>query len=140
MSKENVERLRGRLETWDPVADIEAWRQGRTTVDVSFLDPDVVYEDGVLPDQTRETGYEGVARATARWLEPFESVTIEFDRIVGDGDRVVSIHRAQMRARHTGIDFDTPLAYLWTFRDGRVVHFKSYLDPAEALAAAGLPE
>jgi ketosteroid isomerase-like protein len=140
MPQENVERLRRRLDGWDPIAEIEAWKQGRATVDVSILDPNVVYEDGVLPDQTRETGLEGVARATARWLEPFETVRVEFDRIVGDGDRLVSIHRAWMKARHTGIDLETPIAYLWTFRDGRVIHFKSYLDPGEALADAGLAE
>ena len=62
------------------------------------------------------------------------------ERIVGTGDRLVSIHRAEMKARHTGIDFETPLAYVWTFREGKVIHFKSYLDPAEALEAAGLEE
>jgi ketosteroid isomerase-like protein len=140
MSHENVERLRGSLEGWDPAADVEAWKQGRSTVDLSLIDPNVIYEDGVLPDQVRETGYEGVGRAVERWLEPFEKVRIELERIVGTGDRLVSIHRAQLKARHTGIDLETPLAYVWTFREGRVIHLKSYLDPAEALAAAGLSE
>ena len=62
------------------------------------------------------------------------------ERIVGTGDRLVSIHRARMKARHTGIDLETALAYLWTFREGKVMHFKSYLDPAEAVEAAGLRE
>ncbi len=140
MSQDDLDRLRGRLAKWDPTAEIEAWKRGQSTVDLSFLDPNVVYEDGVLPDQVRETGYEGVARATERWLEPFENVRIELERIVGTGDRLVSIHRAEMKARHTGIDFETPLAYVWTFREGKVIHFKSYLDPAEALEAAGLAE
>ena len=42
------------------------------------------------------------------------------------------------RARHTGIEFDTPLAYVWTFRDDKVIHFRSFLDPEEAIEAAGL--
>jgi ketosteroid isomerase-like protein len=140
MSQENVERLRGRLEEWDPTGELEAWKRGRSTVDLSLIDPNVVYEDGVLPDQVRETGYDGVGRAVERWLEPFENVSIELERIVGTGDRLVSIHRAQMKARHTGIELETPLAYVWTFRVGKVIHFKSYLDPAEALEAAGLSE
>jgi len=32
------------------------------------------------------------------------------------------------------------VAYLWTFRDGKVIHFRSYRDPAEALEAMGLDE
>ena len=70
----------------------------------------------------------------------FEDLTIELERIVGEGDRLVSIHRARSRARHTGIEFEGPLAYVWTFRDGKVIHLRSYLDPAEALEAAGLSE
>ena len=128
------------MEQWDPAADIEAWKRGESAANLSFMDPNVVYEDGVLPDQVRETGYEGVGRAVERWLEPFDNVRIELERIVGTGDRLVSIHRAQLKARHTGIDLETPLAYVWTFRGERVIHFRSYLDPAEALEAAGLSD
>jgi ketosteroid isomerase-like protein len=81
-----------------------------------------------------------VARATERWLEPFESLVIELERIAGTGDRLVSIHHVRLKARHTGIEMEGPLAYLYTFRDGRIVHFRSYRDPGAALEAAGLAE
>jgi ketosteroid isomerase-like protein len=138
MSQENVEKLRGFLESWDPKADLEAWNRGEA--DLSLFDPKMAYEDTILPDHAGETyeGYEGVARATERWLEPFESLAVESERIVGTGDRLVSIHRVQMKARHTGIELDASLAYLWTFRDGKVIRLKSFSDPAEALEAAGL--
>jgi ketosteroid isomerase-like protein len=45
-----------------------------------------------------------------------------------------------MKAHHTGIDMETGLAYIWTFRDGKVIHLKSYWEAAEALQAAGLSE
>jgi ketosteroid isomerase-like protein len=51
------------------------------------------------------------------------------ERIVGAGERIVSIHRVKVRARHTGIEFDEPVAYIWRFRDGRVIHFQSFRDP-----------
>jgi ketosteroid isomerase-like protein len=142
MSQENVERLRGRLEEWDPQASIEAWKRGEPAGDLSLIDPEVAFEDNLLPDHVGETyfGYEGLARATEQWLEPFESVQIQLERIVGTGERLVSIHRAQMKARHTGIEFVSPLAYAWTFRDGKIIHIHSYLDPTEALEAAGLSE
>ncbi len=141
MSEENVQNLRGFLEGWDPKADLEAWIAGDPRA-LSLFDPELAYEDTILPDHVAETyrGYEGLARATQRWLEPFESLTVELERIVGAGDRLVSIHRVQMKARHTGIDLEGPLAYLWTFRDGRVIHLKSYANPREALEAAGLSE
>jgi ketosteroid isomerase-like protein len=137
MPQENVERLREFLTGWD----LDAWTRGDAP-DMSPLDPEVAYEDTVLPDHVGEVyhGLDGVARATKRWLEPFESLSIDLDRIVGTGDRLVSIHRVQMKARHTGIEFEGPVAYIWTFRGGKVIHFKSYSDPAAALEAAGLSE
>jgi ketosteroid isomerase-like protein len=136
MSQENVENLRAFLEAWD----IETWKRGEA--DLSLLDPEVTYEDTILPDHVGETyrGLEGMIRATERWIEPYEDLTIELERIVGERDRLVSIHRARSRARHTGIEFEEPLAYFWTFRNGRVVHLRSYLDAADALEAAGLSE
>jgi ketosteroid isomerase-like protein len=136
MAEGNVETLRAFLEA----LDLEAWRRGEG--DMSLLDPQVAYEDTTLPDHVGETyrGPEGVARATERWLEPYERLTIELEQIVGAGDRLVSIHRVRGSARYTGIEAEGPVAYLWTFRDGKVIHFRSYRDPEEALAAAGLPE
>jgi ketosteroid isomerase-like protein len=136
MSQENVEKLRAVLEA----LNLEAWSRGEG--DMSLLDPKVTYEDTTLPDHVGETyrGHEGVARATARWLEPYEGLTIDLEQIVGRGDRLVSIHRVRGRARYTGIEAEGPVAYLWTFRDGRVIHFRSYRDPEEALEDIGLSE
>ena len=138
MSPDNVENLRALLETWDIRASLEAWKRGEA--DVSLFDPEVAYEDTILPDQVGETyrGLEGVARATERWIEPYEELTVVLEKVVGEGDRIVSIHRAIAKARHTGIEFELPVAYAWTFRDGKVLHFKSFRDPAEALEAVGL--
>jgi ketosteroid isomerase-like protein len=131
-SESNVESIRALWEGWTPGQEM----------DMSILDPDVVYEDANLPDHIGEPyrGHEGVARATERWLEPYESVTIELEQIVGSGDLLVSIHHARSKARYTGIEDEGPLAYVWTFRDGKVIHFRSYRDPSDALEAAGLRE
>ena len=109
---------------------------------MSFFDPDAVYEDENLPDHIGEAyrGHEGLARAAKRWVETSEWMLVELEQILGEGDRLVSIHRVRQKARHTGIEFDTPLAYAWTFRDGKIVHFKSFREPDEALEAAGLSD
>ena len=142
MSEENVERLRAQLEDWDPKAQVEAWKRGEPVGDLSLIDPEVTYEDQLLPDHVGETydGYEGVVRAIEQWMEPYESVDIELVRIVGTGERLVSIHRARLKARHSGIESESAVAYVWTFRDRKVVHIHGYFDPAKALEAAGLEE
>lgn len=138
MSEENVEKLRAFFESWNAPGTLAAVSRGEG--DLSLFDAEVTYEDTVLPDHVGETyrGHEGMLRATQRWLEPFEELTIELERIVGEGDRLVSVQRSRGRAKYTNIEFDVPYAYFWTFRDGKVIHLRSYLDPADALEAAGL--
>jgi ketosteroid isomerase-like protein len=107
--------------------------------------PDFVFVADVAlesPDMAGQTyrGSEGFRRSIETYTEPFESVIFDFERIVGSGDRFVSIHRVRARARHTGISFEEQAAYLWTFRDGRIVHIRNFRDVAEALKAAGLEE
>ena len=135
MTQQNVENLRALLATWD----VEAWKRGEG---MALLDPEVTYEDTTLPDHVGETyrGHAGVARATERWVEPYEGFAIELERIVGMGDRLVSVHRVRARARYTGIEAEGRLAYLWTFRGGRVIQFESFREPNEALEALDLSE
>jgi len=132
VSQENVDNLRAFWETWNT----------NEAPDLSLLDPEVTYEDTMLPDHVGETyrGHEGVARAVARFFEPFAEITYSLERIVGEGDRLVSIHRVRAQARHTGSEFDSALAYVYTMREGKVIHFKSFWDPQQALDAAGLEE
>ena len=51
MSQENAERLRAFFATWG----------GREQPDFSLLDPDVVFEDDILPDHAGET-YRGYTK------------------------------------------------------------------------------
>ena len=142
MSQENSERLRAFLEPWGRERwTPEAWERGEV-VDMSFLHPEVVYEDATLPDHIGEKyrGHEGIRRAARRWVEPNEWLLVELKQIIGEGNRLVSIHRLRSKASHSGIEFDMALAYAWTFQNGKIVHFESFRDPDEALEAAGLSE
>jgi ketosteroid isomerase-like protein len=122
----NAQSIRTFFGRWTPEGEM----------DMSVLDPEVVYEDSNLPDHIGEAyrGYDGITRAAQRWADAYESLTIELERIVGSGDRLVSIHRVRTKARYTGIEDEGQIAYVWTFRDGKVIHFRSYRDPDEALA------
>src|SRR5438105_3058689 len=136
----NVETLRAFWGQWsDEGWTIETWRHGE--VDLSLLDPEVLYEDNNLPDHIGDAyrGPEGVIRAAERWTEPFESLAVELDRIIEVGDELVSFHRWRARFRHTGIEVNEALAYRWRFRDGKVIYFRS-LSPEEADEAARLEE
>jgi ketosteroid isomerase-like protein len=104
--------------------------------------PEFAYEDDFLSDHAGETyhGLDGLRRAWTGFVEPFEEMSYELDRIVGSGDRIVSIHRVRTKARYTGIVQDFRVAYIWTFRGGRLIHCRGFQDADEALKAAGLEE
>ena len=144
MSDANVENLRAMAAVFSTEtihALLQAWRQGEA--DLALLDAEVTYDDyGSLPDHAGEVyrGHEGVLKAMESWSEPYEEMTNELQRIVGSGDRLVSIHRFRARARYSGIEFDQPSAYVWTFRDGKIIRIEGFWDPADALGAAGLEE
>src|SRR2546421_3153205 len=109
MSQPNVDNLRAFWETWNT----------SDAPDLSLLDPEVEYEDTILPDHVGETyrGHEGVVRAMERWAEPFQQLITELERIVGNGERLVSIHRVRSQAEHTGIQFNSAVAYDWQFTE-----------------------
>ena len=131
MSQENVDRLRA---SWD------AWNRGE--FDTSMLDPDVVFEETMLPDDAGETyrGHKGVLRAWARWAEAWDEFTTELEQILDAGEHLVSIHTVHLQGKHSGVPMALRYAYLYTLRDGKVIHLRSYANPAEALEGAGLRE
>ena len=81
-----------------------------------------------------------MAQALERTTEAYKELTVDLERIVGMGDRLVSVLRFRGTARHTGIAVDERVGYLWAFRDGKVIHLRSFRNPADALQAIGVTE
>ena len=63
---------------------------------------------------------------------------MRLERLVGEGDRLATLHRVYVRHRYTSLEVDYAVAYAWTFRDGKVVAFRSFRDLVDAMAGAGL--
>ena len=143
MSAKNVEKVRAYLATWDGEMLRPDLRSLDRIVSMAFTGDlfasDAVYEDAVLPDHVGESyrGLDGVLRAARSWLEPFEWLIVELEEIIDADERVVSLHRARMRMLHTEIEFESPLAYVFTFQDGKVIHQRAFVDHAAALKAVG---
>jgi ketosteroid isomerase-like protein len=94
-------------------------------------------------------GHEGLRRFLADTIEIFELLQLDYTDIRDLGDRVLAIGSIQVRGRGSGVETDIPSAAIVEYRDGLLWRFKdygeatrvrSYLDPNEALEAAGLRE
>ena len=58
----------------------------------------------------------------------------------GAGSAVVWLAQLIAEARASGVRLEREVAHLWVVEGGRATRIQAYLDQAEALEAAGLPE
>src|SRR6476646_7765133 len=136
MSQENVEVARRSLEAWQR-DDFDSW--------LALIDPAVEWS-GLAIDRLAEgteSGYRGHEGMRQLW----HFLRIEFDleveaqelRDVGD-DRVVLLGGFRWRGPSSGIVVESPVGFVATVRDGKIVRAEDYLSHEEALKAVGLEE
>jgi ketosteroid isomerase-like protein len=61
-------------------------------------------------------------------------------RFIDGGEHVVAIFEARAYGKHSDVEVNLTGAHLWTLREGRIIAWHVYFDPAEALEAVGLSE
>jgi ketosteroid isomerase-like protein len=146
VSEENVQRVRASI---DPLngrklrpeeRPYEQYVQHQAAI--ALIGADTVYVDNVLPDHAGEDyrGLDGVVRAAELWIEDCEWLLVELVEIIDADEHAVAIFKAHMKMRHTGLEFESPLAYVYTFREGECVRIQSFANVGQALRAAGLKE
>jgi ketosteroid isomerase-like protein len=128
----NGRKLRAEERPWEQLAQHQAV--------IALIGADTVFVDNVLLDQPGEEfrGRDRVVHAAERWIEDCEWLLLELLEIIDADDHVVAVHTAHMKMRDTGLEFESPLAYVYTFREGECVRVQSFVDVGEALKAAGL--
>jgi ketosteroid isomerase-like protein len=67
--------------------------------------------------------------------DSLDEITLTIEPFAAQGDRVVASGRYQARVKRTGNRIDSPLAHLWTFRNGMVVRCQELTDTAAEAAA-----
>ncbi len=105
-----------------------------------LLDPEVVqYGTRGGVDQGRVIrGREAVLAYWDEIGESWEWQTFEPEQVIEGDDVVVALWQETVRIRGTQSDLESSTASLIKVRDGKVVELRGYMDPDEALRAAGL--
>ena len=85
-------------------------------------------------------GHQGVRRGIQEMEEAFSEVQAEQSEVRDLGERVVAIGHLRGRGKESGAITESPLAWIVEFKSGKVIRVREYLDPQEALEAAGLQE
>jgi ketosteroid isomerase-like protein len=139
MSEENVEIVRQVL---------EAFQQG-----LERDDPGAAFDTGMVaadaewipgrgfPGSRSYRGREGFIEFMRNWTEDFEGWSNQLDRLIDAGnDRVVGVFRQSGTGKESGVPVEVHLATIYELEGGQIVRMRIYLDPTEALEAAGLEE
>ena len=136
MSTGNVQIVRDLLDAFDRRDHERAF---------DFYDPEIEWDAShgleFAPDLAGVYhGHEGVRTYWRRWLSAWSELRFEVEDVRDAGDEVVALIRNQVQTgRHSGIETEMPpYALVFTFRDGKVVRWTSYLDQESALRAVGL--
>ena len=85
-------------------------------------------------------GHEGIRVFFRDLDELFDELHAEYPEIRDLGDRVVGIGRISMRGKGSGAETESPIGTVVDFKNGKAIRVRTYLDPKDALEAAGLSE
>jgi ketosteroid isomerase-like protein len=83
-------------------------------------------------------GHDGIREMLRDLYDAFDEIRIEISEIRDLGDRVVAIGRTRARGKASGAKVNTLIGFVTDFRNGKAISVRGYLDPKEALEAAGL--
>src|SRR5947207_8951505 len=135
MSQENVQSFKRGLEASNR-RDIDAL--------LETLDPEVEWSPAfpVLLGEEAEVyrGHDGIREMFRGFYDVVDEIHVEYSEIRDLGDRVVGIGHGRVRGQASGASTESPFACISDFRNGKSVRVRTYLDPQDALEAAGLTE
>jgi ketosteroid isomerase-like protein len=133
MSQERVEIVRQL---------VEVLNRRDTEASLQYTDPEVELQSAIIGGAEGNTyrGHDGLREWMAETDASFQDLRLEPEEFRDLGDDVLLIGRLHARGRESGVEIESAIAWLTTFRGGRIVRARGYLDPKEALEAAGLRE
>jgi ketosteroid isomerase-like protein len=133
MSDDKVEVAR---RTFDAISEWD------TDALLGLYDPEIEFLPltGTRVESGGYVGHDGVRDYFEEVSEVWETLRphAEVTRVVGDD--VVMLGACAVRGRGSGVESDTPMAWVVTVRDGKVTRHRGYASHEEALRAVGLQE
>ena len=134
-ARSNGELVRGIVEGLQALRDdLDPGRRFDPITDESVLVPATP-----VPGRAAYHGLGGVLEFIATWTAPFDSWKVRLDEAIEvDENRVVALMYQSGYGKGSGVRVELRFGGLFEFDGGTVVCARLYLDPAEAMAAAGV--
>ena len=109
---------------------------------LELYDPDIEFEPltGIEVEIGGYRGHAGVQRYFEEITLVWEEMLPHADDVRAAGDHVLILGGCAVRGRGSGAISDNPMAWVLTFRDGKVLRHRAYRSREEALDAVGLAD
>ena len=85
-------------------------------------------------------GHQGVRKGVQELEEVFSEIQAEQTEIRDLDERVVAIGHLRGRGKESGAITESAIAWIVEFKGGKVIRVREFLDPEQALSAAGVRE
>ena len=86
-------------------------------------------------------GHQGLVALWERWLESWDDYSLEPERVIDFGDRLVVVLNQRGRGRRSGLEIEQPVAFLTSLDPtGLTTRLEIFWDSAKAFEPAGLQE
>jgi ketosteroid isomerase-like protein len=132
MSEDNVELATQAISAFNE-SDVDAF--------AALTTPDFEWSPSMAAVEGESfLGREGIETYFGRLDEAWEKFHIHRHRFRGSADLVVMLGRLEGHGKSSGVPVDASLGMVFDFRDGAISRIRGYLDHAEALSVAGLPD
>jgi ketosteroid isomerase-like protein len=134
MSEENVESFKRGAEAYNR-RDVDAL--------LNELDPEVEWHSALLipfGGVTVSRGHDGVREVLGEVYEALADIHLDYSEIRDLGDRIVGIGRIRTKGKQSGAVTEMAFGTVTDMKNGKGIRIWTYLDPQEALEAAGLSE
>ena len=95
---------------------------------------------GAPPPPKTYTGYDGLRKLAAMFLENFDDYRWDVERVIDAGDQVAALVWQRGRTKEGGDPSEQPIGVVVEFRDGEAIRVWNYFEWRSALDAVGLRE
>ena len=134
MSQENVEAVQRSFDGWNR-GDFDAF--GRDA------HPEIEFFSAIMRQaEGDERAFRGSQEMRQYWDEwhSLWDLHVEVSEIRDLGDTVLALGGMKVRGKGSGVEVDSPVAYVFEFDEGLFRKVRAYLDPGDALKAVGVEE
>jgi ketosteroid isomerase-like protein len=107
---------------------------------IALADPEVEWHSffAELGEGGVYYGHDGTRQYLGDLGEAWEVVRADIDDGLAVGEVAVLVGRIHYRGKGSGIETETAAGWMLKFREGKVIRFRAFREPAQALEAVGL--